>query len=141
MVQVLADAGMRVAILDLDGAAAESVAVELSAKGVATLACRADVRDRASLDAAAAAVAERFGTCNVLCAHVGGGALGAFDSFSIDDWREAFETMVIGTLNTVHAFLPLLRQAVGLRRVVLTASAAALAPGSCKVPTGQQRAQ
>jgi NAD(P)-dependent dehydrogenase (short-subunit alcohol dehydrogenase family) len=134
LVRRFAAHGMRVAVLDVDGAAADALAMELGATGVDALACTVDVREPASLTAAAARVDAAFGGCHVLCAHVGGGAFGAIDLFTLDEWRDAFELMVIGTVATVQAFLPLLRASDGPRRIVLTSSAAALAPGRFQGP-------
>jgi NAD(P)-dependent dehydrogenase (short-subunit alcohol dehydrogenase family) len=134
LVRRLARAGMRVAILDLDGDAAEGLATELRAAGLDALACRVDVTDRDSLDRAADTVRDVYGGCNVLCAHVGGGGQGRFDDFTLDNWRAALELMVVGTVATVQAFLPLVRATPGRRRIVLTASAAALAPGRFQGP-------
>jgi NAD(P)-dependent dehydrogenase (short-subunit alcohol dehydrogenase family) len=98
------------------------------------LACGVDVTDRDSLQLAADQVRDAYGACNVLCAHVGGGGQGRFDDCTLDDWRAALELMVLGTVATVQTFLPLVRATSGLRRVVLTASAAALAPGRFQGP-------
>jgi NAD(P)-dependent dehydrogenase (short-subunit alcohol dehydrogenase family) len=130
----LAAEGMRVAILDVDLEAASAVAASLRAGGAEAIACRADVRDAASLRLAAAHVQEAFGACNVLCAHVGGGGQGVFAELPLDAWREALEVMVLGTVATVQAFLPMLRATAGLRRIVLTSSIAALAPGRFQGP-------
>jgi NAD(P)-dependent dehydrogenase (short-subunit alcohol dehydrogenase family) len=75
-----------------------------------------------------------FGACNVLCAHVGGAIPGRFDQLGLDVWRDALETGVVGTVATVQAFLPLMRATTGLRRIVLTSSVAALAPGRFQGP-------
>jgi NAD(P)-dependent dehydrogenase (short-subunit alcohol dehydrogenase family) len=134
LVRCLAAQGMRVAILDVDLEAASTLAEELRLTGTDAIACRADVRDHDSLQQAAAQVQEVFGGCNILCAHVGGGGQGRFSDLAIDEWRDALEVMVLGTVATVYAFLPMLRATSGLRRIVLTSSLAALAPGRFQGP-------
>jgi NAD(P)-dependent dehydrogenase (short-subunit alcohol dehydrogenase family) len=134
LVRRFAAEGMRVAILDLDGDAAEILADELRAAEVDALACAVDVCDGEALRAAARRVTEVFGTCNVLCAHVGGGGQGRFEDLGEHDWLLAMQVMVVGTVATVQSFLPLLRATEGLRRIVLTASTAALAPGRYQGP-------
>ena len=42
--------------------------------------------------------------------------------------------MVTGTVATIQAFLPLMQRTEGLRRIVLTSSVAALAPGRFQGP-------
>jgi NAD(P)-dependent dehydrogenase (short-subunit alcohol dehydrogenase family) len=134
LVRRLAAEGMRVAILDVDGASGAALAEELRAGGADALACAADVRDHDSLRAAADRVRDTFAGCNVLCAHVGGGVPGRVEAIPADQWRAAFETIVVGTVATVQAFLPLMRDTTGTRRIVLTSSVAALAPGRFQGP-------
>jgi NAD(P)-dependent dehydrogenase (short-subunit alcohol dehydrogenase family) len=129
LVRQFAREGMRVAILDIDGDAAEALARDLRWERVDALSCAVDVTDETSLRLAADRVRETYGACNVLCAHVGGGGQGPFETCALDEWRAALELMVVGTVATVQTFLPLMRETSGHRRIVLTSSAAALAPG------------
>ena len=134
LVRQFAREGMRVVVVDLDGAAAEALARDLRWEGADAIACAADVTDEESLQRVAAHVRDAYGACNVLCAHVGGGGQGRFDTSTLAEWRAAFELMVVGTVATVQAFLPLMRATSGHRRIVLTSSAAALAPGRFQGP-------
>jgi NAD(P)-dependent dehydrogenase (short-subunit alcohol dehydrogenase family) len=120
--------GMRVAVLDINREAAETVAAGLVEAGTEALGRAVDVADRASLDAAAAEVADRFGACNVLAANVGVMQFGPLEQITADDWRWLLSVNVVGTANTVNAFLPRLRAADGPRHIVLTSSMAALVP-------------
>jgi 2-hydroxycyclohexanecarboxyl-CoA dehydrogenase len=129
LVRGFAAVGMRVAILDANELAAQSLAHELRVEGKEALSYKADLRDRDTLLSAAEQVRNSFGACNVLCAHAGGGGQLPFEMLTPDIWRDTFEFTVIGTVAVVQAFLPLMRQTNGLRRIVLTASVAALAPG------------
>ena len=128
MVDTFAAEGMGIAALDINREAAESVAARLTAGGTAALARGVDVADRASLDAAAAAVADQFGSCNVVAANVGVMQFGPLEQITADDWHWLLSVNVVGTANTVNAFLPLLRAADGPRHIVLTSSMAALVP-------------
>ncbi len=85
--------------------------------------------DAASLAGAAAAVAASLGGCDVVCANVGVQQFGAIDRLTDDDWTWVLNVNVLGTVRTVAAFLPLLREREGFRRVVLTASSGVLVPG------------
>ena len=134
LVRCLAAAGMNVAILDVDRDAASALALELRNDGREALGLGVDVTSLESLQAAAGEVTRVFGGCNVLCAHVGGGGQGRFVDLPLEAWGEAMQLMVTGTVATVHAFLPLMQRAEGLRRIVLTASVAALAPGRFQGP-------
>ena len=122
MADVFAAEGASLALLDIDGERAEAKAGELRARGIQALAMRTDVADKASLEEAATAVAQRFGSCHVLCANVGVQQFGAIDRLTGDDWNWVMSVNFHGVVQTVGAFLPLLRQARGQRHIVLTAS-------------------
>ena len=130
----LAAAGIKVAVVDIDAGAAARLVDELRSEGREGLALEADVMSPESLRAAAEHVADAFGSCNILCAHVGGGGQGRFLDLPIEAWQQAMQLMVTGTVATIQAFLPLMQQTRGLRRIVLTSSVAALAPGRYQGP-------
>jgi NAD(P)-dependent dehydrogenase (short-subunit alcohol dehydrogenase family) len=129
MADVFAAAGARLALFDIDGARVEEKAAQLREKGVDVLAAPVDVADQASLLSAADAVANRFGSCDVLCANVGVQQFGAIDTLTAQDWSWVLSVNVMGVIDTVACFLPLLRQASGERHIVLTASSSFFTPG------------
>jgi NAD(P)-dependent dehydrogenase (short-subunit alcohol dehydrogenase family) len=121
---------MAVAALDIDEAGARATATTLAEElGVPTTATRVDVGDAASLTDAAAHVEQALGGCDVICANVGVQQFGAIDRLTDADWTWVLNVNVLGTVRTVAAFLPLLRQRTGWRRIVLTASSGVLVPG------------
>src|SRR5206468_1860846 len=65
-VHALADAGMNVAVVDINGEAAERVAADLRKSGANAIALQCDVTDRASVDAAADAAYAEFNAVHVL---------------------------------------------------------------------------
>jgi len=123
MAELFANAGAKVALLDIDGERAEAQAQALRAGGADAFAQRVDVADKASVAAAAAAVRERFGAVHVLCGNVGVQQFGAADVLSDEDWQWVMSVNFHGVIHTVNAFLPLLREGQGGRHVVLTSSA------------------
>ena len=121
--------GAAVAVLDIaDAAAASTAAAIAEAHGVPTTSLRVDVGDPASILDAARHVHETLGGCDLLAANVGVQQFGAIDRLTDDDWRFVLDVNVLGTVRTVRAFLPLLRERSGFRRIVLTASLSVLAP-------------
>lgn len=70
--RAVAQCGASVALLDIDLNAAEEVAAQIRADGFQAKAYRADVLDRASLEAAHAAVTADFGSCGILINGAGG---------------------------------------------------------------------
>jgi 3-oxoacyl-[acyl-carrier protein] reductase len=72
-----------------------------------------DVRDRASVDAAMAATAERFGGLDVLVNNAGVGAHGAVADFSDEDWHRVIGTNLTGVFHCCRAAVPYLRRRGG----------------------------
>lgn len=129
MVERFAAVGMSILALDIDGERAEQTAQAVRDKGGRAIARQVDVADRSALDAAAAAARAEFGGCNVLCANVGVQQFGAVDALTENDWRWVLDVNVLGVVNTVGAFLPLMRESAGARRIAITASSSVLVPG------------
>lgn len=115
--------GARVALLDIDGTRAEDKAAELRGTGADAFGLRVDVADKASVQAAAEQVKHRFGACDLLFANVGVQQFGAIDTLTDQDWAWVMSVNFHGVINTVGAFLPLIRQGEGARHIVLTSSA------------------
>jgi NAD(P)-dependent dehydrogenase (short-subunit alcohol dehydrogenase family) len=123
MASAFAAAGARVVLLDIDGERAEAEAERLRGGGADAFALQLDVADRASLARVADAVRASCGGIHVLCANVGVQQFGAVGRLTEQDWRWVMDVNVHGVIATVEAFLPLLREAEGERRIVLTSSA------------------
>jgi len=121
--------GANIALLDIDGASAQAKAGELKERGVNAIAVTVDVANRASVRSAADAVTAAFGTCDVLCANVGVQQFGAIDRLTEQDWSWVISVNVLGVVNTVAEFLPLVRGARGERHIVVTSSASYFTPG------------
>jgi NAD(P)-dependent dehydrogenase (short-subunit alcohol dehydrogenase family) len=127
--RVLAAAGARVALLDVNLAGAEAVAQETGGMAV-----RCDVADAASAEAALAAVAARLGPPRILvnCAGIGPSArvVGRDGPHPLDLYRKVIEVNLIGSFNMLRlaaaAMQALAPLADGERGVVInTASVAA----------------
>jgi NAD(P)-dependent dehydrogenase (short-subunit alcohol dehydrogenase family) len=129
MADVFAAEGAKLALLDIDGGRAEAKAAQLRDKGTEAIAMAVDVANKKSLQAAVEAVEARFGACDVLCANVGVQQFGAIDKLTDKDWSWVMSVNVMGVIDTVALFLPLLRKSNGDRHIVLTASASYFTPG------------
>jgi NAD(P)-dependent dehydrogenase (short-subunit alcohol dehydrogenase family) len=115
--RLLAARGARVAVLDLDPAAA--AAEEL-------LPLVADVTDEASVGAAVAAAVDRLGGLDVLVNNAGIGAVGTVEDNPYEEWRRVLDVNLLGAVRTSRAALPHLRRSASAA-IVNTCSVAATA--------------
>jgi len=120
--RALADAGARVAVADLDAAGAERAAREIGegAFGVAI-----DVRKRDSVEPALAAIAEKLGGYQILCANAGVSTMNLVADLTDEEWDFNFDVNARGVFLTnqtaVRYFLKTATKGV----IVNTASLAA----------------
>ena len=122
--------GHRLALLDLDGERAESEAAAIAtAHGVEAFGRGMDVSRGEHVDAAAAAVVERYGRADVVVSNVGVQLLGSVERLTDEEWNWVLDVNVVGSARTARAFLPLLRDTPGAR-LAFTTSSSVLAPGS-----------
>ena len=121
---VFANAGANLVLLDIDGTRAEAKAAELRDRGAQAISMGVDVAALAS-----EATQAKFGACHVVCANVGVQQFGAIDKLTAEDWSWVMSVNVLGVINTVNAFLPLVRGATGDRHIVLTSSSSYFVPG------------
>lgn len=123
----LAGEGANVVLLARTKETLDEAAEELrrAHAGVEVLPHPTDVTDRASVEAAAQAVADRFGTVHILVNNAGH-RMRRFDRqilWEDDDWQADLDSKLVGLLRTVRAFLPHLATD-GTGRVVNVSGAA-----------------
>ncbi len=111
MAQALAQAGARVAILDLRLEAAQAVCDAIQAAGGEALAVQCDVLDKASVENAAQAVQDVFGPANILINGAGGnqkqatvGPDQSFFDLPVEAVQWSFNLNCIGTLLPCQVF-------------------------------------
>ena len=114
--RLLAERGARVAVLDLDPAAAPDP----------KLGFVADVTDDGSVRAAVEAAAEALGGIDVLINNAGIGAAGTVEDNDDAQWHRVYDVNVVGMVRVSRAALPHLRRSEHAA-IVNTASIAAVA--------------
>lgn len=124
----LADKGFRVMIGCRDAAAGEAAAQQLGAN---TSAVALDVTDPGSIRAAADEVERQYGELDVLVNNAGilPEATNAEPAEIVDAsmFRQTFETNVLGAVNVLEVFLPLLRKSGSARIVNVSTTMGSLA--------------
>lgn len=101
----LAEAGVRLVIVDRDDDARERARAELALEDDALLLSNADVTDLGALEALREAVLERFDDVAILMNNAGvGGGGGPFEK--IDGWRRVMGVNLWGVVHGMQAFVP-----------------------------------
>jgi len=124
MALAFAEAGMRVALADLEQASAARVRDELVGRGAEALAYEVDVSDRASVEQLATRIYAGFGAVHLLCNNAGVTTFAPIAELGHDDWRWVLSVNLEGVVNGLQAFLPRMLAQPGAKHVVNTASIA-----------------
>ncbi|MDB5749787.1 MAG: 3-oxoacyl-[acyl-carrier protein] reductase, partial [Ramlibacter sp.] len=98
--------GARVAVCDLDQAAAEKVAGAIRTEGGQARALRCDITDRASVDAAVAETERALGPIDVLVNNAGWDVFKPFTKTEPAQWDRLIAINLTGALHMHHAVLP-----------------------------------
>ncbi|MFT4233796.1 MAG: SDR family NAD(P)-dependent oxidoreductase [Microbacterium sp.] len=120
----LAADGFRVAIFSSGEGGAERAAAELSADGAVVRGYRADVSDRAQVDAAVAAARDELGPFSVIVANAAVAPQQSFLEMTPEEWERTIAINLTGTFHTVQAALGDLVAAHWGRVVLISSSSA-----------------
>ncbi|MBP0637122.1 2-hydroxycyclohexanecarboxyl-CoA dehydrogenase [Cupriavidus sp. amp6] len=101
-----ARAGAAVGVLDLNPEAGERVAAQIRDAGGRALSVRCDITDRASVDAAVAAVEQELGPIDVLVNNAGWDVFRPFVKTEPAQWERLIAINLTGALHMHHAVLP-----------------------------------
>ncbi len=121
-----AQAGAKLALLDLDPAAASNLAAELERGGTQAMGLGCDVRDEAACQGALAAVEARYGGIDVLVNNAGITHRSAFAETGTSVLRRVMDVNFFGSVHCTKAALPSLLSRKGL--VIAISSIAGIAP-------------
>ena len=99
--------GAKVAVCDLDAAAAEAAAAELAASGPGTaMAVTMDVTSEEAVNAGVAAIVAKWGTIDVLVSNAGVQIVNPIEQFAFADWKTMLAIHLDGAFLTTRAVLP-----------------------------------
>jgi NAD(P)-dependent dehydrogenase (short-subunit alcohol dehydrogenase family) len=120
----LARDGAKVAVLDLDGGAADAAAASIEADDGTTIGVTADVTDRPGIEAAVAEVAERLDPPTILVNNAGLQGFTPFLEISVELWQQILDVNLTGTFHCCQVVVPHMLDA-GWGRIVNISSSSA----------------
>jgi NAD(P)-dependent dehydrogenase (short-subunit alcohol dehydrogenase family) len=120
----LARQGRRVAVLDINGDAADEVAKEVQNEGGTALGARVDVSDRAAIDAALDEVRTAFGPIAIMVTSAGIEGFEDFLDIDAAAWDRMIAVNLTGTFHCLQAAVPDMIEA-GWGRIVTISSSSA----------------
>ncbi len=124
--ETLAQAGVDVALLDVDATAVQEIAREIQERtGQQALAAPADVTVKAQLEDAVADVLRTFGQIDILVNNAGVWGHGLLSEVSEDEWDRIFSVNLKGILFGIQEVVPTMK-GQGSGKIVNIASAAGL---------------
>jgi NAD(P)-dependent dehydrogenase (short-subunit alcohol dehydrogenase family) len=122
--QRLAADGAKVAVFDIDAAAADAAVATIEADGGSALAVEVDVADRASVERGVEVVRDRFGPVTILVNNAGKEGFEKFLSISLESWNSILTVNLTGTFHCCQVVLPDM-VAAGWGRIVNISSSSA----------------
>jgi NAD(P)-dependent dehydrogenase (short-subunit alcohol dehydrogenase family) len=126
--------GAQVAVVDIDGDAAETVAKELDG-----LAYAVDVTDYDGLEEAVRDAASRLGGISLLFNNAGGSSLARVHEFSLEEWNRIVTLNLTGVFHGFKATVPFMLEG-GDGRIVSTASISGTRPSAGESPYSAAKA-
>jgi NAD(P)-dependent dehydrogenase (short-subunit alcohol dehydrogenase family) len=117
---LLAQAGAKVAILDMSGEAAKTVAEQINADGGTAIGVEANITDEAGVEQALTSVREQLGPVSVLVNNAATWTIKKFADTTAEETQRVVDVTLIGTINVMRAALPDLLATQG--RIVNVAS-------------------
>jgi 2-hydroxycyclohexanecarboxyl-CoA dehydrogenase len=116
--------GHKVAVLDLNGEAAQRVAEDLRAEGMAALGVAADVSNRSAVEEAFAKVRTELGPVHILVTSAGLVDFAPFTEITPQAWQRLIDVNLTGTFHCAQVAVPDMLDA-GWGRIVMISSSSA----------------
>jgi 2-hydroxycyclohexanecarboxyl-CoA dehydrogenase len=116
--------GHKVAVLDIDGQAAQRVSEEVRAEGATALGVAADVSDRAAVEQAFAKVRSELGPVHILVTSAGLVDFAPFTEITTAAWERLIAVNLTGTFHCCQVAVPDMVEAKWGRIVMISSSSA-----------------
>jgi NAD(P)-dependent dehydrogenase (short-subunit alcohol dehydrogenase family) len=117
---LLAEAGAKVAILDMSAEAAKTVAEQINGNGGTAIGVEANITDESGVEQALTSVREQLGPVSVLVNNAATWTIKKFQDTTADETQRVIDVTLVGTINVMRAALPQLLETKG--RIVNVAS-------------------
>jgi NAD(P)-dependent dehydrogenase (short-subunit alcohol dehydrogenase family) len=118
---LLAQYGVKVAVLNRHVEEAEEVQAEIVRKGGEAMALKADISKSAEIEKAVQDLVKRYGRLDIVIANAGvNGVLNTIESMEVEDWNATLDINLTGTFITLKHTIPHLKKQGG--SVVITSS-------------------
>ena len=127
--RAFAETGMKVMLADIETDALAAAVKSLHGVGPDVRGVTCDVADPVSVERAAKASYEAFGSVHVICNNAGVGGGSGIDNISLDNWRWVLDVNLMGVLHGIRTFLPHIRAHGEGGHIVNTASMAGMNSG------------
>lgn len=126
--------GAKVHVVDLNGAAAITVAGEINDAGGKAEAHTVDCADAQAVEALAASVYDDDARVDILHNNAGIGHAAPVKDTELGDWQKIVNVNILGVVHGIQAFVPRMQEQGGGGHIVNTASMAGLTPSAGMVP-------
>lgn len=117
---LLAEAGAKVAVLDMSAEAAKTVAEQINGNGGTAIGVEANITDESGVEQALTSVREQLGPVSVLVNNAATWTIKKFQDTTADETQRVVDVTLVGTINVMRAALPQLLETKG--RIVNVAS-------------------
>lgn len=125
--QTLAAEGAKVAVADIDVAAAEKTVADIASAGGEAFAIKWDIGDLTLLEGNVAQIEARYGNIAILVNNTGGPPPTPVFGQSPEQWSNFFQSMVLSVIALTDRVLPGMKSA-GWGRVITSTSSGVVAP-------------
>jgi NAD(P)-dependent dehydrogenase (short-subunit alcohol dehydrogenase family) len=137
MVESFLDAGMKAVLADIDEERLETARAAFKNYGAEVLAVPTDVSQAEQVEALAQKALDKFGAVHVLCNNAGiGYACRSSWETPLEGWQWTLAVNLMGVVNGIRTFMPIMLEQNTEAHVVNTASIAGLVRNAVNIPYG-----
>jgi NAD(P)-dependent dehydrogenase (short-subunit alcohol dehydrogenase family) len=128
LARTFAEAGMKIALADVEGAVLNAAIASLEAEGAQVRGIECDVADRKAMDRAAQQAFSAFGKVHLLCNNAGVARTGPVAEIATSDWEWTIGVNLMGMIYGLQIFVPHMKAHGEPSHVVSTSSMAGMRP-------------